>query len=52
MSKKNVVFENHAYNGKAYRKPRRMHPRNMTREAVDNFLRGTGGMKTVKKRIG
>ena len=51
MSKKNVITDTHHYNGDAYKKPRRMKPRNMTRDAVDNFLRGNSGMKTTKKRI-
>lgn len=28
------------YNGAAYKKPRRMKPRNMTEEAIDSFLAG------------
>jgi len=35
------------YNGKAYRKPRRMKPRNMTEEAIESFL--AGHVKKTKK---
>lgn len=31
---------NHKYDGKSYKKPRRMKPRNMTDEAIESFNSG------------